>query len=308
MTATMTDSPLFIEVRCNESTMRGANPHLPYSTEEIVREAVRAHDAGAAIIHWHGRDPDTGGPDNSVETYRAASEGIRGATDLITKPTLGYISQTGVEDRVKHLRALADDPWLRFDAAAVDFGSLNIDTWDGQRFTPGDGVYVNSRNDIEAVLRILDDIDTYLTTVVWDIGQIRTAKCFREMGLAQAPTFWELVFTGDSRPSGAGTNLLALQAMVAELPPGEPWQLMCYGGDVLPLAAAAIVLGGHVAIGLGDHDYARFGTPHNGELVAKVVALAETIGRPVATPAQARELLGMRPLPARPGAAALSHP
>jgi 3-keto-5-aminohexanoate cleavage enzyme len=289
-------TPLMIEVRCNESTMRGANPHLPYSSAEIVREAVRSHEAGATMIHWHGRDAATGAPDNAVALYREVSQGIRDATDLITKPTLGYISQTGVEDRVKHVRALADDPLLRFDAVPVDFGSMNIDTWDGHRFTPGDGVYVNSRNDIEAVLGIFGGLSTFVTTVVWDVGQIRTALRFREMGLAPTTTLWEFVFTGDSRPSGAGTNVHALNAMISEIPAGEPWQLMCYGGDVLPLAALAIVLGGHVAIGLGDHDYARFGIPHNGELVARVVGLAETLGRPVASPAQARELLGMKAL------------
>lgn len=295
----MTDNELIIEVRCNESTMRGANPHLPYSSEEIVREAVRSHDAGAAILHWHGRDAVTGAPDNSVELYRETHAGIRGATDLITKPTLGYISQTGVEDRVKHVRALADDPWLRFDAAPVDFGSINIDTWDARerRFVPGDGVYVNSRDDIAAVLGTFADLSTFVTTVCWDVGQIRTALRFREMGLAPSTTLWEFVFTGDSRPSGAGTNVHALNAMIAEIPAGEPWQLMCYGGDVLPLAALAIVLGGHVSIGLGDHDYARFGTPHNGELVDEVVRLAQTLDRPVASPARARERLGMTPLP-----------
>jgi uncharacterized protein (DUF849 family) len=237
-------------------------------------------------------------PDNSVELYREVSEGVREHTDLITKPTLGYISQSGVEERVKHVVALADDPKLRFDAAPVDFGSANIDTWDSEalRFTPGDGVYVNTRADIEATLRVFRDVSTFVTLGCWDVGQIRTALCFREMGLAPRKTYWELVFTGDIRPTGAGTNVHALNAMISTIPPGEPWQLLCYGGDVLPLAALAIVLGGHVAIGLGDYDYARFGAPHNGELVAKVVELAETIGRPVATPAEARELLGMRPL------------
>lgn len=297
----MRDNPLMIEVRCNESTMRGANPHLPYTSEEIVREAVRSHDAGAAMIHWHGRDAETGAPDNAVELYREVQEGIRAATDLITKPTLGYISQSGVEDRVKHVRALADDPRLRFDAVPVDFGSMNIDTWlpAEKRFVPGDGVYVNTRQDIASVLGVFGDLSSFVTTVCWDVGQIRTALCYREMGLAPTTTLWEFVFTGDSRPSSAGTNVHALNAMIAEIPAGEPWQLMCYGGDVLQLAALAIVLGGHVAIGLGDHDYARFGTPHNGELVERVVQLADTLGRPVAGPARARELLGM---PALPGA------
>lgn len=295
----MRDDPLVIEVRCNESTVRGANPHLPYSSEEIVREAVRSHDAGAAMIHWHGRDAVTGAPDNSVELYREVEEGIRAATDLITKPTLGYLSQRGVEDRVKHVRALAGDPRLRFDAVPVDFGSMNIDTWEpeAQRFVPGDGVYVNSRRDIASVLGVFGDLSAFVTTVCWDVGQIRTALRFREAGLAPSTTLWEFVFTGDTRPSSAGTNVHALNAMIAEIPPGEPWQLLCYGGDVLPLAALAVVLGGHVAIGLGDHDYARFGTPHNGELVARVAQLADTLGRPVAGPARARELLGMPPLP-----------
>ncbi len=123
------------------------------------------------------------------------------------------------------------------------------------------------------------------------------------MGLLSRRTLWELVFGSERLPVGFGTNPLGLQALVAEIPDGAPWLVECALGDVLPLAALAILLGGHVAIGLGDFSYPRFGTPTNAELVRRVAQLAETLGRPVATPAQTRHLLGLparTDLPTRP--------
>ena len=76
--------PLIIECRCNEITMRGDNPALPYSSKEIIKEAVRAWEAGASIFHWHGRDPETGKPRNDVELYLEVIQGIREQTDLLT--------------------------------------------------------------------------------------------------------------------------------------------------------------------------------------------------------------------------------
>jgi hypothetical protein len=127
------------------------------------------------------------------------------------------------------------------------------------------------------------------------VGHVRTARRFQELGLLPRETFWELVFTGETMPSGPAPTIPALQAFLAEIPAGAPWVAMCAGGDALPLAAWAITLGGHVALGLGDYHYDRFGAPHHGELVAEVARLARTLGRPVATPDQARETLGLRP-------------
>ena len=83
--------------------------------------------------------------------------------------------------------------------------------------------------------------------------------------------------------------------VVDSIPAGESWLVMCWNGDVMQLAAWAITMGGHVGIGLGDDPYIRFGKPHNGELVEKVAQMAHTLGREVATPAQAREILKMPP-------------
>ncbi|WP_019505206.1 3-keto-5-aminohexanoate cleavage protein [Pleurocapsa sp. PCC 7319] len=285
--------PLIIECRCNEITSRGDNPALPYSPKEIVREAVRAWEAGASIFHWHGRDPETGKPCNDVELYLEVIQGIREQTDLLLHPTLGYITQNQIEDRVRHILAVNDDPVLRVDIAPVDFGSLNVDFWNPQekQFTTYDQVYINTRENLKEVLEVFQKHSVPVSSVCWDVGQMRTARCFQEMGLLPQDTLWEFVFTGEVMPAGAAPTISGLQAFIAEVPRDNQWLVLCWNGDVMRVASWAITLGGHVAIGLGDYHYSRFGKPHHGELVEKVVKMAHTLDREVATPAQARELL-----------------
>jgi uncharacterized protein (DUF849 family) len=177
----------------------------------------------------------------------------------------------------------------------LEYGSFNVDFWNPQtkQFKTYDQVYVNSRDRIQDVLKVLNEQNVFVSTVCWDMGQIRTARCFQEMGLLSQDTFWEFVFTGDIMPSGFLPTLANLQAVIDSIPSGAPWLVMCWNGDVMRLASWAITLGGHVGIGLGDDPYTRFGKPHNGQLVEMVAKMAHTLGREVATPAQAREILKM---------------
>ncbi|RCJ38373.1 hypothetical protein A6770_13580 [Nostoc minutum NIES-26] len=289
--------PLIIECRCNEIAYREDNPALPYSPKEIVREAVRAWEAGASIFHWHGRDPDSGKPRNEVELYLEVIQGIREQTDLLIHPTLGYITQNRVEDRVRHILAVNDDPVLRVDMVPVDFGSLNVDFWNPQakQFNSYDQVYINTRENLRAVLEVFKEHNLYVSSVCWDVGQMRTARCFQQMGLLPQETLWEFVFTGEVMPAGAAATIPSLQAFMAEVPAGNQWLALCWNGDVMRVASWAITLGGHVGIGLGDYAYTRFGKPHNGELVEMVAKMAHTLGREVATPEQARKILKMPP-------------
>jgi 3-keto-5-aminohexanoate cleavage enzyme len=289
--------PLIIECRCNDMDYREDNPNFPYSPKEIIQEAVRAWEAGASIFHWHGRDPISGKWLNDTELYLEVIEGIRAKTDLIIDPTLGYITtQNRVQDRVRHILAAIANPALGVDMVPLEFGSLNVDFWDPQtkQFKTFDQVYANSRAHIQDLLNILKENNVYVSCACWDIGQIRTARCFQEMGLLSRNTFWEFVFTGEIMPSGILPTLPNLQAVVDSIPAGDPWLVMCWNGDVMHLAAWAITMGGHVGIGLGDDPYIRFGKPHNGELVEKVAKMAHTLGREVATPAQTREILKMK--------------
>lgn len=306
----LSDVPVIIEARINEYTPRRAgNPNVPYSPEEIIKDAVSVWEAGASIVHWHARDPETGAPSHDADLYRQVIEGLREKTDLLLYPTLGANTAPHVEERVRHVLAVQDDPRLRVDVVPVDFGPINLDLWDPERaaFRTYDRVYTNTRGSLKEVLEIFRERDIFVAAVCWDAGQIRTALRFREMGLLGPRTLWELVFGSDRLPVGFDLNPLGLHALVADLPAGEPWLVECGLGDVFPLAALAITLGGHVAFGLGDHTYTRFGAPTNADLVRRVAALAETIGRPVATPAQTREILGLAPRPDLPSGSAGSR-
>jgi uncharacterized protein (DUF849 family) len=289
------DVPVIVEVRINEMAARGGNPHVPYSAAEIIEEACMAWEAGASILHWHGRDPVTGVPDNSAEAYLAVVEGMRERTDMLLHPTLGYTSQQDPVNRTRHVRAAARQPSMRVDMAPVDFGALNVDYWDpvNRRFETEDQLYRNTRFDIRATLEALRAADCYVSSLCWDIGQIRTARAFQEAGVHSSKTLWTLFFTGESMPVGTPATLLSLQAMLAEMPSGAPWTVVHWLGDAFPIAAWAITLGGHVSIGLGDWHYKRLGSPGHGELVHRLAAMAESLGRPVATPEQTRSILGL---------------
>lgn len=286
--------PIIIECRCNDMDYRKDNPNFPYTPQEIIREAVRAWEAGASIFHWHGRDPNSGKWVNEVELYLEVIQGIREKTDLIVDPTLGYVATQGsIEERVGHVLAAQGEPALGVDMVPLEFGSFNVDFWNAEikQFETYDQVYSNSRAHLREQLKILNEHNIFVSCACWDVGQIRTARCFQEMGLLSQNTFWEFVFTGEIMPTGILPTLPNLQAAIDSIPKGAQWLVMCWNGDVMPLASWAITLGGHVGIGLGDYPYTRFGNPHNGELVEMVVKMARILGREVATPAQAREIL-----------------
>lgn len=292
-------TPLIIEVRCNEAAERGGNPALPYGPREVLTELLAAKDAGASILHWHARDYDGTERADDVALHREVVEGIREhAGEAIVHPTLGFLSTQGdAQGRMRHILELNADPGTRVDVVPVDFGAYCADLWDvpGERFLTDDRFVVNPTAYLTELLGVITDNDLHVYPVVWSPGGVRTARSLQATGLLPRTTLWCLGFTGDEVPGGPPPTPANLRAFLDELPPGAPWTVHCRNGDVLPLAAWAITLGGHVSIGLGDHPYSRFGTPRNSDLVAMVADMARTLGRPVATPRQAREILGLPP-------------
>lgn len=291
-----TQLPLIIEVRVNESVDRGDNPALPYSPQEIINEAILAREAGASILHWHARDDEGRERPGDVALNRQVIEGVREKTDLLLHPTLGFIGTQGdAQGRVRHILALHENPKLQINMVPVDFGFFSADLWDQQneRFLTEDQVMVNKVAYLKELLSILKQHHIYVLSVVWSAGAVRTARSLQKMGVLDRATFWEFGFTGDQLPGGPPPTLANLQTFIEAIPGGDPWTVHCRNGDIMPLAAWAILLGGHVSIGLGDYPYSRFGKPRNSELVKRVADMSLILGRPVATPAEARKILRM---------------
>jgi len=287
---------LIIEARINEYMMRGSNPNIPYTPDEIARAAIEAREAGAAIVHFHGRRPD-GTPDHDIDTIGAAIRAIRRRSDILIHPTLGQVTVSGDAARLATVTALARDPALKPDFAPIDMGSTNIDTFDAQakRYGSGDKTYLNTIATLQHFATELPKLGIKPAFVSWTVAFTRTLDAFLELGLAREPAYLLFELTDNGILGGHPGTIRGLLAHLDFLPARWriEWSVCNKIGNVLGPAAAAIEMGGHVAIGLGDYTYPELGAPTNGEVIRRVAELARSMGREVATPAEAREMLGM---------------
>ncbi len=285
---------LIIEVRVNEYMMRDVNPHVPWTADDLARDAAALQAAGASMLHFHARNPD-GSPAHGYETYRDAIRGIRNASDLILHPTLGQITLQGDEARVAHILRLADDN-LTPEFASVDLGSTNIDIYDpvAKSYTSTSKTYVNTTGTLIHLMKTFAKAGVRPVIACWSIPFVRTIEPFFDMGLLSGPAYVLLIHTGGGQLGGHPPTPAGLRAFL-DVMPDRPiqWAVCSKPGNLFPTAAQAIQLGGHVSIGIGDHTYVELGAPTNAELVRRVVELAKSYGREVASPDEARRMLGV---------------
>ena len=284
---------LIIEVRVNEYAMRDENPNVPWTAEEIGRDAREIEDAGASILHFHARNAD-GAPSHSYEGYAAVMRAIRDAGDLLIHPTLGQITIQGDDARVAHIPRLAADG-LRPDFAALDLGSTNIDRYDAERkqFVSTDKSYVNTTKSLMHFAHVFRESGVKPAVACWSAPFVRTLEPFFDMGLFTGPTWVMLIHTDHGVMGGHPPTPAGLRAFLDFMPPNRPihWSVCSKPGNLLATAAQAIQLGGHVSIGIGDNSYKELGAPTNADLVRRIVEMARNYGREIATPEDTREML-----------------
>lgn len=285
---------LIIEARINEYMPRSANPNIPYTPEEIGREAARAREAGASIIHFHARKPD-GSPAFDVETYAQAIRAIRANCDCLVFPTLGQISNEGdALTRLRHIEELVKSPDTRPDLAPIDTGSTNIDRFDSgsSRYLTGHLTYKNDTATLQAFAKRLPELGVRPQFVSWTVAFTRAFGALREMGLVQDVPYFMFELTDTGILGGHPGTVQGLMAHLPFLPAGPiEWTVCNKVGNLTSQAAASIEMGGHVAVGLGDYGWPELGTPHNGDVVRRIVDIATMMGREVATPQETREML-----------------
>ena len=287
---------LIIEVRINEYAMRDGNANVPWTAEEIGRDADAIARAGASVIHFHARTAD-GAPAHATEAYADAIRAIRRASPLIVHPTLGQITVAGQEERIRHIVELARDPALRPELAAIDTGSANIDRFDAATatFRTTDKVYVNAHETLILFARRFAEIGVRPVISAWNGPFLRTANALMSMGLIPEPAYALLVHCEGGLLGGHPATADGLKAFLTHLPRDRSveWTVCCKFGNLFPVAMQAIAEGGHVSIGIGDYDYPEIGCPRNSDLVGEIVHMARMIGREIATPDEARAMLGL---------------
>jgi 3-keto-5-aminohexanoate cleavage enzyme len=247
-------------------------PHLPITPQQIVEAAVECYHAGASIIHIHVRDAD-GNATQDASLFREVVEGIRARCDVITQVSTGGAVWMSAEERLQSIEC-------RPDMATLTTGTVNF----------GEGVFMNNRQLVETFAQHLRDYGIVPEIEVFDVGMIDEALRLRSMGLITDPLHFDFVM---GVPGGISADPAHLVHMVRSLPPGSTWSVAGMGRHQLTLGVIALAMDGNVRVGFEDNVYYRKGqlAQSNAELVARIARIAHELDRPVATPAQAREIL-----------------
>ncbi|MFD8659217.1 3-keto-5-aminohexanoate cleavage protein [Streptomyces globisporus] len=275
----------------------GRSPHVPVTPEQITASAVEAAGAGAAVVHIHVREPETGAPSRDPRLYREVLERIRETgTDVVINLTAGMggdlvidpeapLRQLPGTDLVSGLDRLPHVEELLPDICTLDCGSLN--------FGDGSNLYVSTPDMLRTGAKRIQELGVRPELEIFDTGQLWFAKQLLAEGLLDDPTVFQLCM---GIPWGAPADPGVLQSMVNMLPRGAQWASFALGRMQMPWVAQSILLGGHVRVGLEDNLYLGKGVKAtNGQLVERAVRITESLGSRVATPDEAREKLGLRP-------------
>jgi 3-keto-5-aminohexanoate cleavage enzyme len=253
-------------------------PYLPYTPAKLGETARAIREAGASIVHVHCRT-DEGANTHDVARFKAAYEAIRGASDLIVQFSTGGAIGMSPEERASVLE-------LRPEMATLTCGTVNF----------GDDVFENSFPIMRGILAKMRAYAVRPELEIFDKGHLANARRLAKEGVLALPQHVDFVL---GVPGGLEATVQNLCDLVDDLPDGCTWSVAGIGRQQLPMALAAIGMGGHVRVGLEDNLYYSKGRlARNEELVARIARIAEEAGRPVATPDQARAILGLPALAA----------
>lgn len=288
---------LIIDARLNEYTPRHPNPNVPFAPVEIAADAAACRAAGASIVHFHARDPETGVASSDPALYAETARRIRAACDALVMPTLGANTVVDLDARIGHVEQMARSFETRADLVPLDLASVSLPIWTpGQAAVAGDDlVYHNSVGVLKRLAARARAVGAIPVAAIWNVGSLRLLEALARTGVLPRRIFAELFTTEGGLIAGHPGTPRGLAALVDFVPTTIEchWAVACYGASNLALARIAIEQGGHVAIGLGDYGYPELagGKPSNAEVVAEVVSIARRCGREIATPSEVRALL-----------------
>lgn len=293
---TMAGKPLIIEASLNGSASKMQNPHVPYSDEEIVADAIACMEAGAALIHNHTDEPIIGGS-GKLDSERYARPWrtlLASRPDAILTPTMP-VGQDGVpvEERYAHVVAMAEEGLLA--QGLCDPGTFNLSLLDEDGlFAPTTYLYRNDMHDSRYYVETCRRLKIGLSISIFEPGFLKFILAYHRAGRLPPGGMLKFYFASDDLPFGLPPTATSLDAYLGMLGNCElPWLVSSFGDDCVRcgLAEAAIQRGGHVQVGL--EPYAGDRCPTNRELVEEVVELGARYRRRPATTGEAAALLAL---------------
>ena len=272
------------------------SPHVPRSPQQIAESAIAAAQAGAAVVHAHVRDPETGKPSRDLALYREVTERVRdSATDVVLNLTAGMggdlvfdgteamtrmsprSDMAGAAERVAHVVQ------CRPEICTLDCGTMN--------FNEADYVLVNTPGMLRDMGARMRDAGVRIEIEAFDTGHLWFAKELVKDGVIPAPVLVQLCM---GVPWGAPDDLNTFMAMVNNVPADWHWSAFSIGRNQMPYVAAAVLAGGNVRVGLEDNLWLDKGVlATNAGLVERAVTIIENLGARVIGPTEVRARLGL---------------
>lgn len=271
------------------------SPHVPRSPEEIANSAIDAAKAGAAVVHCHVREPDTGKPSRRLDLYKEVTERIRDAeVDVVLNLTAGMggdivfgdvespfpvnadaTDMVGASERVEHVRI------CRPEICTLDCGTMN--------FAEADYVMTNTPGALRAMAAKMTEMGARIEIEAFDTGHLWLAKQLVSEGLIDDPVMVQLCM---GIPWGAPNDLNTFMAMVNNVPKEWIMSAFAIGRDQMNYVAATVLAGGNIRVGLEDNLWLEKGVlATNAQLVEKAATIATNMGSNLMTAAEVRELI-----------------
>jgi len=253
---------------------RQDNPNLPLTPIEIAEEAFQCQTEGASLIHLHVRDL-AGNATQEKSCFQQVIEAVKQRCDLIVQVSTGGAASMTAAERIQPVE-------LCPEMATLTTGTVNF----------GSEIFVNPMPVVEKFAQAMLTYGVKPEIEVFDVGMIHNALTLVKKGLLKLPLHFDFVMGVSGGIPGEPRHLLH---MVESLPPDCTWSVAGIGGNELPLAVMAIILGGHVRVGFEDNVYYTKNVlaTSNAQLVRRIVRMAGELGRPVARPNEARGILGL---------------
>lgn len=261
---------------CGAEVTKKHNPNVPYTVDEIAKEAQAAYNEGASIIHLHVRNDD-GTPTQDKERFKQCFEAIKEkCPDVIIQPSTGGAVGMTNEERLKPI-------FLNPEMATLDCGTLNFG---------GDDIFINTENTIIEFVLKMNSLYIKPELEVFDKGMIDMVVRLFKKGYIKAPMHFNFIMGVNG---GISAELRDFVFMAESIPHGSTFTATGIGKYEFTVAAMSIISGGHVRIGFEDNVYISKGVlaKSNGELVEKAVRISRELGREIANPAEARKILGL---------------
>jgi 3-keto-5-aminohexanoate cleavage enzyme len=272
-------------------TTREQNPNLPHTPEEIAKAAVEANDAGAAIVHLHVREPESGRPVQDVELFRETIQLIRNQCNVIINTSTGGAPGMTADERIAIVPGLAADPRVKQEMASLNMGSVNFGIFSRRRRAfVLDAIQLNPWSQLLLYADTMREYGVKPEIEIYEAGMVNNARYLHEVGALETPLHFQFVLGVLGGMQATVDNLVFLKNA---LPADSTWSLCTVGLDIFWLGAVAIAAGGHVRVGLEDCVHISEGllAESSAQMVMRIVRLAGEMGRSIATADEARGIL-----------------